>query len=112
MADELISRQALLAAFEAAEEDDIELYGVHISDCFPSERAAEIANKLPAVDAVEVVRCKDCRWGVESDFYKTYKCTIDAEYDENAGEYIGFVEWHKAEHFCSYGERREENANN
>lgn len=64
---------------------------------------------LPAVDAVEVVRCKDCKWGVESDFYKSYKCTIDAEYDENVGEYIGFVEWHRADFYCAYGNRREEN---
>ena len=51
---EYIERGALLALFESAEEDDIELYGVHISDCFPAERASEIANTLPSADVVEV----------------------------------------------------------
>ena len=91
MAD-LISREALLAAFEAAEEDDIELYGVHISDCFPSERAAEIANKLPAVDAEEVVRCAECKHSSlmpgTTDLYLCGKL------------YTGI----RAKDFCSYGE--------
>lgn len=95
--DDLISREALLAAFEAAEEDDIELYGVHISDCFPSERAAEIANKLPAVDAVEVVRCEKCCWYQEEDggICVNPKCTKS---------YYGCRV--PPRHFCSYGERR------
>jgi hypothetical protein len=46
----------------------------------------------PTVDAVEVVRCKDCKkW----------------EYDENFSGWC--VEWRRrtlGDHFCSYGERR------
>ena len=48
---------------------------------------------VPTVDAVEVVRCKDCKkW----------------EYDENFSGWC--VEWRRrtlGDHFCSYGERRE-----
>ena len=70
-----------------------------------SKDPAEGIKNLPAVDAVEVVRCRDCKWGVKDD--GLYQCTIDAEYDEELRGYIGFVDWHKAEHFCSYGERKD-----
>lgn len=48
----------------------------------------------PAVDAVEVVRCKDCKHLMFSDCYG--ECS--------AGHY-GIV---RPDHFCSYGERKEE----
>lgn len=44
----------------------------------------------PVVDAVEVVRCKDCK------YWKTHGCHIDFQY---------FSETEK-EDFCSYGERK------
>lgn len=47
---------------------------------------ASILSTLPAVDAVEVVRCRDCRK------FKTYACRMVASgYDD----------------FCSYGERKD-----
>lgn len=47
---------------------------------------AEDIDNAPTVDAVEVVRCKDCRK------FKTYACRMVASgYDD----------------FCSYGERKE-----
>ena len=54
-----------------------------------------------AVDAVEVVRCKDCRYYGKSDFDGEilYGCEANGgllDCDPNS--------------FCSYGERREENA--
>ena len=61
---------------------------------------AEMAiGKLPAVDAVEVVICKDCmHWREESLW-----CDMNSK---DRGEHYN---WY-AEDFCSYGERREENA--
>ena len=57
---------------------------------------------FPAVDAVPVVRCKDCKWFA----------------DNNGGEWYGCKMFHvvritpddapKPDDFCSYGERREE----
>ncbi|UVM99509.1 MAG: hypothetical protein [Bacteriophage sp.] len=44
---------------------------------------------VPTVDAVEVVRCKECKW-TGGDFV----C------------YRGVMVQHKPEDFCSYGERR------
>lgn len=52
--------------------------------CFDYVDAEDIDN-APTVDAVEVVRCKDCRK------FKTYACRMVASgYDD----------------FCSYGERK------
>ena len=45
--------------------------------------------EIPTVDAVPVVRCKECKWTV-GDFV----C------------YRGVMVQHKPEDFCSYGERR------
>lgn len=54
--------------------------------CFDYVDAEDIDN-APTVDAVEVVRCKNCRK------FKTYGCRMVASgYDD----------------FCSYGERKEE----
>lgn len=50
----------------------------------------------PTVDAVEVVRCKDCRW-YENDGYHTH-CRIMRLSVE-------------AEDYCSRGERREDEIN-
>lgn len=50
------------------------------------ETVLEYAYQLPTVDAVPVVRCRDCRK------FKTYGCRMVASgYDD----------------FCSYGERKE-----
>lgn len=59
-----------------------------------SEIETLIAN-APTVDAVEVVRCKDCRWGREV-------CgNIECSVDYNLPEYHGY-KW-----FCPNGEREE-----
>lgn len=61
---------------------------------------AEIIKGLeltPTVDAVEVVRCKDCMYG-ELD-----ECDRDAYY---LCHYHG-CGWNDGNHFCSYGERKE-----
>ena len=65
------------------------------------EIALPIVNAAPTVDAVPVVRCKDCKWFA----------------DNNGGEWYGCKMFHvvritpedapKPDDFCSYGERRE-----
>ena len=57
----------------------------------------EMLNDAPTVDAVEVVRCKDCRW-YENDGYHTH-CRIMRLSVE-------------AEDYCSRGERREDGKTN
>lgn len=50
--------------------------------------------KAPPIDAVPVVRCKDCKWFIWDDDVD-YVCA-------QIGKYMGFDD------FCSYGERRSE----
>lgn len=59
--------------------------------------------KAPAVDAVQVVRCKECRYSCVS-AYK-YWCE-----NQNTPFYRGYLPQVKADDFCSYGERRADNA--
>ena len=89
---DLISRQAAIdAAIEAADEWD--------GGCNPErEKAIRTAiMALPTVDAVPVVRCKECKYGEQDDY--GWICTnIDGGImgDENGNG------------FCCEGERREE----
>lgn len=53
--------------------------------------------RFPTVDAVRVVRCKDCRWGREA--CGNIECNVDLNLPS---EYHGY-KW-----FCPNGERREE----
>lgn len=60
-------------------------------------KVSDIEN-APTVDAVEVVRCKDCK-----------HCCLDLSGRENhlcMRKEVGFVVRRKANDFCSYGERR------
>lgn len=59
--------------------------------------ALTAVDHAPAVDAVEVVRCKDCKYGEvdDADFHDQYLCHISGS------------DWNCGNHFCSYGERKE-----
>lgn len=68
----------------------------------PTEKIGRIiisVTEAPTVDAVEVVRCKDCKYS-----YGNKYCTNDAWKDEGNTVHI------EPGDFCSYGERRSENA--
>lgn len=52
-----------------------------------------------APDVVKVVRCEDCRFDILRE-------------DGTFGCYRHFMEWHKPDDFCSYGERRSDNDTN
>ena len=53
-------------------------------------------DEAPTVDAVEVVRCKDCKRG-----------KIDTLYGSVLYHCLGGYGYNKADHFCSYGERKD-----
>ena len=69
-----------------------------------------ILNNVSAVDAVEVVRCKDCKyWGDKDGIAEKYgirfaRCNVHNHFIH--GEHIGWCP--KEDNFCSFGERREE----
>lgn len=67
---------------------------------------ATVLMAAPAVDAVEVVRCCDCKYGIWDDEEAMWKCVYSAEFDEGISEWLGFCEYNDGNHFCSYGERK------
>lgn len=59
-----------------------------------SHMVASFLREAPKVDAVEIVRCKDCV------FYKSMGCAMQGFYMHDASE-------NREQDFCSYGERKE-----
>ena len=60
----------------------------------------------PAVDAVEVVRCKNCEHGILDEENDMYRCVRSAEFDHETGEWYGFIGHNQADYFCASGERK------
>ena len=108
MESDLISRRALLDAIEEIEWYHISEVGTLALGAHSEDdglyRATDIYNafdKAPTIDAVEVVRCKDCK--------------MFAPCEEVDGQtWTGFCKYGQfhtdEDDFCSRGERREENA--
>lgn len=82
-ADEL--KKALKEHF-SDEDDDVEL--IEIGACWYHGAVLEKIDNAPTVDAVEVVRCKDCKW-----YDKPY-CEVYREFDKHVAD----------NDFCSLGE--------
>lgn len=90
----LCDKDELIAAFNTSE------YGTPERSeewTFPNKLAVQIVEDMPEVDAVEVVRCKDCKWYVE-----------DREFPPFCDNPICGMQHPNDETFCSYGERRED----
>ena len=69
--------------------------------CEPSDCVFRNAiGDAPTVDAVEVVRCKDCKYKAE----RLYACTNV----KLRGEIIHI--WVEPDDFCSYGERKDDDS--
>ena len=74
---------------------------------FPAIVAAAL-KEISKVDAVEVVRCKDCKHGKLDD--TIYFKTVDGETNDTT-QYRCYYRWDKSElnnanHYCGYGERK------
>ena len=100
---EYIEREALLRNLS----EDIEACGEEDSVCRPIaygsilglKMAVAYANTIPTADVVEVVRCKDCRYCLESDKTNRIFCTYH-------GDGIEFEAY--PNDYCSHGVRRSE----
>lgn len=57
----------------------------------------------PTIDAVEVVRCRDCKYRSEYG-----ECDCNSLYMDMEGDTIGVGFVPKKDFYCSYGERRED----
>lgn len=93
-ADLLLAQCRRNPLFEETEEDKRMVY---------IERS--IINATPTADVVEVVRCKDCKYGnfLIQDGQEIVSCTNEAP---PFADY--FCPPMRLDDFCSYGERREE----
>ena len=63
----------------------------------------------PIVDAVPVVRCKDCKWYKESNHSELYPMRFCYRLKNDDGVPVGY-NWADND-FCSHGERREDETN-
>ena len=80
----------------------VELYHTRCTSTYKGYTEDEI-EAAPAVDAVEVVRCKDCkRWSVDCGTDETVCLKI---YSDGAASAYAWQERRPAD-FCSYGKRR------
>lgn len=71
-----------------SEEDEGDRRGV--------ETCIAVLEDMPTMDAVEVVRCKDCLYSRER--YGHIECIHGVSYRNT---------WNKPDFYCSYGERKE-----
>ena len=100
MENDLISRSALI--------DQLERLATH-EDAWRQSCILGIVrtiDKAPAVDAVEVVRCKDCKHGIWDEDEGMFQCVEGADYDPEFAMYYGLICYEEADFFCKRGERR------
>lgn len=105
---DLISRATLLKALRKeqreCEKDGEEFGGESILFAEAFGDVIDMVKRLPAVDAVEVVRCKDCKRRGTS-----YKCPFrHIDYTEAEGYH--YVDCTTFEGYCSFGERKDTDA--
>lgn len=98
---EYIERKAAIKAVEKADYTAI----ANDADSCKADYLREIIESVPAADVAPVVRCKDCvHWDDDPDTY-------GADYGPK-GKCMKSFETMCADDFCSYGERKDEGADN
>ena len=85
----------------AAVKDEILSWAVCINhpEFLSKEDTMYCIDNMPAADVMEVVRCKDCIWRGREECAMFYRCDCGEQHT-----------WETDNDFCSYGERRDENA--
>jgi hypothetical protein len=93
----LIDADEFLRAMKQADEADPDL-----STCWSRGSIRRVIEGLPTVDAVGVVRCKDCKYFADS---------FDPGGERWCSNFYGLETVKKnGNDFCSYGKRRSDNA--
>lgn len=106
--NDLISRAAAIAEIEEYIEEYSELEpetGYHNLKWCAMEEAKDVLSMLPAVDAVLVVRCRDCKYGklcFDADGHGLIQCTNTNYPAANVETWPLELDW-----YCAGGERRE-----
>ena len=68
-----------------------------LETCFSEKAVVDMLESAPTVDAVEVVRCKDCKYRFKNNGHSRDGCPIvDAKI------------WMDDDDFCSHGERKDD----
>ena len=99
MENDLISREALKKAVrESYHNNPHPLSRDQHMHRHEHNHMIELIEAAPAVDAVEVVRCKDCKWFKKGQPFR-HEC-------KKVGHGMNYIE---PDDFCSYGERRTHN---
>ena len=94
---EYIEREALMRRIKEIHCAECDSYhGVRCRACWVDDTLDYIDSE-PAADVVEVVRCRDCKYGEvdDADFPAQYLCKHNG------------ADWNDENHFCSYGEQKE-----
>ena len=93
----LIDADALIPMMKYATTDsEIGIFPIRIG----FESIVKVIESAPTIDAVEVVRCRDCKFSKDTgDYQDTYQCTSRT----HAQDYLV----HSLD-FCSYGVRKDE----
>lgn len=105
MNGDLISRSALLEKAVSVTEYDEGGWGFD----FKAVPVDDVL-KAPAVDAVEVIHCKDCKHSRERNEHERHYLVdgvLVCTFPECSGD-CWFATWE--DHWCSYGERRSDDA--
>lgn len=71
--------------------------------CVPLKDVRKSIGETPTIDAVPVVRCKDCKWYRDGKIIEVMKFCYRMR--NRDGEEVGYS-WPE-DGFCSYGERKE-----
>ena len=98
MSNDLINRQA---AIDAVSEACFELRGVF-------GRCEDALKALPTVDAVPVVRCKDCKWWDKKHDSPYGYCKAMKHGFVSSNWEIRIYRTYKGDFYCADGERPEE----
>ena len=73
--------------------------------CFSELDVCNMIDKRPTIDAVEVVRCKDCKWWDKDDNYSYGYCMAMKHGYMSANWEIGIYRKYKGDFYCADGER-------
>ena len=65
-----------------------------------ADEVAMAVEHAPTIDAVPVVRCKDCVFGMADDSYSPSLYLCQHRWDD-------WNNWNRGNHYCSYGERKD-----
>lgn len=63
--------------------------------------AKNVVNAIPRADVAPVIRCKECVFGMADDSYCPSLYLCQHRWDD-------WNNWNNGEHFCSYGERKDD----